>query len=126
MKEREWHKEKIVSIDFDGVLAEYDGYKGEDIVGEPIDGAKKFVLKLIKSGYKPIIFTVRKPEIVSKWIQENSFPDIEITNIKHPSVIYIDDRCIKFNGDYSKLVGDLKNFNVYWRSKDHKIFDEFE
>jgi hypothetical protein len=124
MKNREWHKEKIVSIDFDGVLAKYNGYKGENIVGDPIDGAKDFVSKLIESGYKPMIFTVRDIEVVSEWIKNNNFPNIEITNIKRPSLVYIDDRCIKFDGDYSKLIEDLGNFDVYWRDKDYGIFDE--
>jgi len=126
MEEREWHKEKIVSIDFDGVLAQYDGYKGEDIMGEPINGAREFVLKLINSGYKPMVFTVRKPEFVLRWIEKNDFPNMEVTNVKRPSLTYIDDRCIKFNGDYSTLTRSLKEFNVYWRDKDHKIFDDLK
>lgn len=29
---RDWSKERIICIDFDGVLANYAGYKGEDIL----------------------------------------------------------------------------------------------
>ncbi len=39
----DWVKERIVSIDFDGVLSQYDGWKGEKITGVPIVGAKEFI-----------------------------------------------------------------------------------
>lgn len=124
MKNREWHKEKIVSIDFDGVLSQYDGWKGENVTGKPIEGARSFILNLIKSGYKPVVFTARKPELVSNWLNEFGFPDIEVTNTKYPSLVYIDDRCVKFDGDFSKLSDDLKEYDVYWRKKEGKIFDD--
>jgi len=126
MKNREWNKEKIVSVDFDGVLSQYDGWKSEDITGEPIKGAKEFILNLIKSGYKPVVYTTRKPKLISDWLKEFGFPDIEVTNIKYPSLVYIDDRCVKFNGDFSKLIDDLKEYDVYWRKKEHKIFDKLK
>ena len=110
---RQWHKENIVSIDFDGVLAQYEGWKGADIVGEPIKGAKDFILSLIKSGYKPLIFSTRQPKLISNWLKKFDFPDIEISNIKRPSTVYIDDRCVKFDGDFTKLVSDLKEYDVY-------------
>lgn len=126
MENREWHKEKIVSIDFDGVLSRYNGFQGENITGKPIDGAKEFILNLIDSGYKPIVFTTRKPKLISNWLKKFNFPDIEVTNTKYPSSVYIDDRCVKFDGNYSKLVNDLREYDVYWRKKDYKIFDKLK
>lgn len=126
MKNREWHKENIVSIDFDAVLSQYDGWQGEDITGKPIDGAKEFILNLIDSGYKPVVFTTRKPKLISNWLKEFGFPDIEVTNVKYPSLVYIDDRCVKVDGDFSKLADNLKEYEVYWRKKDNRIFDKLK
>lgn len=126
MKKRDWHKEKIVSIDFDGVLSQYDGWRGENITGEPIKGAKEFILNLINLGYKPVVFTTRKPELISQWLKEFGFPDIEVSNIKYPSLVYIDDRCIKFDGNFLKLIDDLKEYKVYWSKRDYKIFEKLE
>lgn len=126
MEKREWSKERIVSIDFDGVLAQYDGWKGEEVTGEPIEGAKEFILRLIEAGYQPVVFTSRKPAIISDWLKKFDFPDIEVTNIKYPSLVYIDDRCVKFDGDFSQLTDDLKEYDVYWRKKDRKIFDDLK
>lgn len=124
MKKRNWHKERIVSIDFDGVLASYNGWKGENVTGKPIKGAKEFVVRLTESGYTPVVFTTRKPTTVTAWFKKHDFPKIEVTNTKYPSVVYIDDRCVKFDGSYTKLTKDLKNYDVYWRKKKTKIFDK--
>lgn len=126
MKNHNWHKEKIVSIDFDGVLSQYNGWQGKDIIGKPIIGAKEFILSLINSGYKPVVFTTRKPSLISSWLKKFNFPDIEVTNTKYPSLVYIDDRCIKFDGSFSKLFSNLKDYDVYWRKKNHKIFNELK
>ncbi|NTV55281.1 MAG: hypothetical protein HGA16_02160 [Candidatus Moranbacteria bacterium] len=122
---RDFHKERIVSIDFDGVLSKYDGWKGEDILGDPFPGAKEFVLRLIETGYTPVVFTTRKAVRVKPWLSEFGFPDIEVTDRKYPSLAYIDDRCIRFDGDFSRFEDDLRTFDVYWRNKKDRIFDAF-
>lgn len=116
---------RVVSIDFDGVLAEYDGWKGEEVFGVPIAGAKEFVSRLIRTGYTPVVYTVREVSGVQNWLSEYEFPEIEITKEKVPSVAYVDDRCVKFDGDFTKFYEELEHFDVYWRKKDDKIFDAF-
>jgi hypothetical protein len=125
MKNHERQK-NIVSIDFDGVLSQYDGWKGKNIIGKPIDGAKEFILNLINSGYNPVVCTTRKPKLIKNWLKEFDFPNIEVSNVKYPSLVYIDDRCVKFDGNFSKLVDNLKEYDVYWRKKDYKIFDKLK
>jgi len=113
-----------VCVDFDGVLAKYEGFQGEDHYGEPIQGAKEFLEKLNFVGLDFVIFTSHNPEEVKKWFKKYAFPEPkEITNKKIPAPVYIDDRVIKFEGNFSKLLSDLKNFNVYWKSK--KIFEKY-
>ena len=123
MNMRDWSKERIFCIDFDGVLANYAGYKGEDILWEPITWSKEFVLLLQKKGFTPVIFTTRKEIYLKEWLQTYDFPDLEITNTKYPAWIYIDDRCLKFDGNYDKLVSDMQNFEVYWEKRDKKRFE---
>lgn len=38
-----------------------------------------------------------------------------VTNVKTPAYIYLDDRALKFNGDYGKTLNEIENFNVYWK-----------
>ena len=49
---------------------------------------------------------------------------IEVTNIKYPAIVYIDDRCVQFKGTFKQLIDDLKKFEVYWYDKPKKYFDE--
>jgi len=114
----------IVCIDFDGVLANYDGWKGKEVLGEPIKGAREFVDKMIGLGYTVIVFTTRESKYISPWLEKYGFPKMEVTSKKIPAKVYIDDRCQKFEGDYQRLVEDLKSFDVHWRNKEKKIFDK--
>lgn len=49
---------------------------------------------------------------------------MKVTNFKYPAKVYIDDRNIQFNGDFDRLKEDLKEYDVYWRNKANKIFEE--
>jgi len=113
-----------ICIDFDGVLATYTGWQGEDHLGKPLPGAKEFLKKLVSLDLDFSILTTRNAKKVREWFEKYELPmPKEITNQKKPSPVYIDDRSIKFTGDFKKLVQDLKEFNVYWKSK--KIFEEY-
>ena len=38
-----------------------------------------------------------------------------ITNVKEPSYLLIDDRCIKFDGNYYELQKQIENFKVWYK-----------
>ena len=50
-------KPKHVCVDFDGVLAEYDGWKGPENLGMPREGAAEFLQSIVDLGMKVIILT---------------------------------------------------------------------
>lgn len=52
-------KKKNVAVDLDGVLAQYDGWKGRDHIGHPIKGAREFLLDLRERGYRVVVYTTR-------------------------------------------------------------------
>lgn len=108
-------KKKIL-IDLDGVLNVYNGKYEPDTIPDIKDGAREFVENLSKN-FDLYLFTTREKTLSEKWLNENKlnmyFEDI--TNIKIPAYLYIDDRCICFNGDFKKLLSEINNFNVYWK-----------
>jgi hypothetical protein len=99
---------KIVAVDVDGVLAQYDGWKGIDHIGDPILGAVEFTRDL--SAYVDVlIFTSRcceelnKPEKAHllrdrlvKWLDQHGFTyaDVYVGQGKPPASAYIDDRAV--------------------------------
>ena len=50
---------RTVCVDFDGCLAEYDGWKGATVLGEPLPGAKEFMEMLHGMGIEVVIYTCR-------------------------------------------------------------------
>lgn len=99
---------KTICVDLDGVLADYDGWKGIDHIGDPIEGAKEFLEKL-KKDYIVSIFTTRcNPNInkghtveelaakVKIWLDKNEMPyDNVYTDQGKPLCeFFIDDRAL--------------------------------
>jgi hypothetical protein len=51
-----------VAVDLDGVLAEYDGWKGVKHIGDPIPGARQFIERL-REHFRVVLFTTRTSTI---------------------------------------------------------------
>jgi len=102
-----------IAIDLDGVLDDYTGYTSE--IPAIRKGAKNFIIELSKD-YELVLFTTRSSKLATKWLIENKIDKYfkDVTNVKPLAVMYIDDRAVKFNGDYNQTLQDIKNFKVYY------------
>ena len=109
------YKKKIL-IDLDGVLNEYDGNYDESFIPEVKNGAKEFLEELSKHA-ELYLFTTRNLLLSSKWLIDNNLDKYfkDVTNIKLPSFLCIDDRCVRFGGKYDELLKDVNEFKVYWK-----------
>ena len=98
---------RTICVDMDGVLAKYDGWKGVDHIGEPIDGAREFLRKLSKK-YEVAIFTTRcnavaqseytERELIEKvrdWLQKHEMHWDLIIPGKPLCVGFVDDNAIR-------------------------------
>jgi len=110
------HYKKTILIDLDGVLNTYIGDFDENKIPPIQQDAKNFILNLAKN-FIVKIFTTRNKIQTAKWIIENGLEDIiqDITNIKEPCWLFVDDRCLKFNGDYSLLKKEIENFKPWYK-----------
>ena len=109
---------KTLMIDLDGVLSNYSKYE-ENYIPDIKQGAKNFLEKLYKSNkYELVLFTTRNTELAQKWLENKNIACYfkEITNIKKPAYIYIDDRALKFNGEFDKTFEEIEKFKVYWKN----------
>ena len=108
---------KRILIDLDGVLNEY-GHEpyDENSIPEIKAGAIDFVKELSKFA-ELYLFTSRNLMLSSKWLFDNKIDHYfkDVTNIKIPSYLYIDDRCVCFRGNYEQTLSEIINFNVYWK-----------
>ena len=107
---------KTILLDLDGVLNTYDGNYDKNYIPPIKNGAYKLI-KELSEDYKIVIFTSRNSLIASKWVIENGLDKYveNVTNVKEPAYLIIDDRCINFNGDYSELVDKIKKFEVWYK-----------
>ena len=107
---------KTLLIDLDGVLNTYSGNFDKNVIPEIKAGAKEFLEK-ISQDYDIKIFTTRNRLLTSKWLVENKIDNYvsDVTNVKEPAYLHVDDRCICFNGDFDKTIDKIKNFEVYWK-----------
>ncbi len=109
-------KHKKILIDLDGVLNKYgkEPYD-ENNIPEIRDGAEEFIKEL--SDYAELyLFTSRNIMLSVKWLFDNKIDSYfkDVTNVKIPSYLYIDDRCICFRGKYEQTLKNIKTFKVYW------------
>ena len=88
-----------IGVDLDGVLAHYDGFKGNTVIGEPIRPMIAFVKSLLKRGEIVKIFTSRAEagkeavDAIKAWLIKNGLPPLEVTNVKdHRMILAYDDR----------------------------------
>ena len=110
---------KKILIDLDGVLNEYGKENfNENYIPEMKKGAKEFLEKLSQNA-DLYLFTSRNLLLTSKWLVNNNLDKFfkDVTNLKIPSFLYIDDRAVCFEGDYNKTLKIVNNFEVYWEKQ---------
>ena len=99
-----------VCLDLDGVLAQYDKWRGVDHIGDPVPGALEFTKKLAKIA-EVVIFTSRCAQDVAEgsritpgqlrihvieWLEKHKFPftDVYTGQGKPRAAAFIDDRAV--------------------------------
>ena len=101
---------KKILIDLDGVLNQYGKEKfNENYIPEIKVGAYEF-LESLSQNAELYLFTSRNLMLATKWLINNNLDKFfkDVTNVKLPSYLYIDDRTICFKGDYHKTLEEMK------------------
>ncbi len=109
---------KTILIDLDGVLNYYDGKYNSDYIPPIREDAIDFIKKLSDS-FEIKLFTARNLLLASKWVIENGLEQFikDITNIKEPAWLYVDDRCINFDGNFDNLTNNIYSFEPWHKAK---------
>lgn len=101
-----------IGVDLDGTLAQYDGWKGPEHVGEPVPAILAKVRQWMAEGRIVKIFTARacKPDevkYVRAWLQKHGLGKLEVTNVKDfgMQVLY-DDRAVQVEPNTGRIVGE--------------------
>ena len=109
-----------VAVDFDGTLTAYDNHDALPSP-PPLDGAREFLEKLQDAGKHVIVFTHRPVDQVVEWLRDNGMFDLVlggVTNIKPEASAYLDDRAVRFDGDFEQAFKDVtkkKRIRAWWQ-----------
>lgn len=112
------NKKKLISMDLDGVLNNYNGNYKKHMIPTIKKGAYKFLKKLSENYYIEI-FTVRDKEITKNWLADNNLLKfiVGISNHKNPlASVILDDRAVNFDGNFDKAFETIATFNPYWKN----------
>lgn len=121
----ETKKTRSYAFDFDGVIGEYDGFKGPDHFGKPIEAVVGAIRTLKDQGHKIIIYSTRGEEMLKKYCLDNNIPvdyfnrnpELEGENPGKPiAYVYVDDRTVCYRGQSTEeLVNEILKFKAYWQ-----------
>lgn len=111
-------REQSIAVDFDGVVAEYDGWKGAAVIGSPRTDVVEVLQTLRSEGWKIIIHTTRSASEICEYLVAHNIPHDEINQNssyqnagpKPVATIYWDDRALRYSGD---AFADLKQIRSY-------------
>ena len=109
---------RTVCFDFDGVLAQYDGWKGPEHFGDPLPQMSQVCELLQDRGWQLVVHSTREPLGIKAWLIAHGFPaGIHVTDRKPRAVVYVDDRGLRFEGppgDATKLVETIESYRTWW------------
>ena len=110
-----------VAVELDGTLAQYDGWKGHHIIGDPFPGAQAFI-RCLQRRFHVVLYTARVADnlssrraklAVENWLREHGFPPVAVYDgIGKPIASwYVDDRAVTLaptvdtaDADYARVL----------------------
>jgi hypothetical protein len=112
---------KTIAVDFDGVIADYDGWKGFGVLGPPRRDVVEALRLLDAEGWKIIIHTTRGEAEISAYLLQHAIPHQEINRnsdyrtkgVKPVADVYWDDRAFRYSGDARRDIQGIRRFRTW-------------
>ena len=112
---------RTIAVDFDGVIAEYDGWKGTGVLGSPRRDVLDVLQTLFAEGWKIIIHTTRGRQEISGYLIQHRIPHHEINQnsdyrtqgTKPVADVYWDDRAFCYSGDGKRDLEQIRHFRTW-------------
>lgn len=107
---------RTICLDFDGVVNSYrSGWSGIDSIPDPpIHGTERAIDRL-RRDYRVVIHSARCAtetgrQAIEAWLKKYNIEVDEVCEHKPPALVYIDDRAIRFQGNWADTMTALNEF----------------
>lgn len=124
---------KTIAVDFDGVISKYDKFLGKGVFSPPVDGVAKGMQELRDAGWIIIVHTTRsETDCILSYMEKYSIP-FDFINYNPKNVllglslgkpiadVYLDDRAIRFDGNWGQdIIDNINNAKEWWRDRCQK------
>lgn len=114
---------QTVVVDFDGVIHSYtSGWKGADVIPDPPTPGTREAIAKLRESYTVVVVSSRCHqeggiEAIKTWLAMNGIEVDLITNDKPPHIVVIDDRAIRFNGEWDSVIESIPVASIPWNKK---------
>ena len=104
-----------IALDFDGVLHQYrNGWTGHVPEEPPVPGALEFVQYLLLRGWTVVVYSARAKQQegadgICRWLDQHGFPPLHVAVGKPTASAYVDDRAVRFDGDFDLIARQLSH-----------------
>lgn len=110
-----------IAVDFDGVIANYDGWEDIGTFGPPREDVIDTLMTLRNEGWRIVVYSCRPSSEIAPYLVENSVPFDEINQNSSSSTggpkpvatVYWDDRACQYSGDARKDLEIIRNFRTW-------------
>jgi adenylylsulfate kinase len=114
-------KQLTIAVDFDGVLAEYDGWQGCEVLGAPRPDVIQVLRILRDEGWKIIIHTTRDARHITDYLRSHCIPYDEINQNssytnggpKPVATVYWDDRALRYSGNALRDLESIRQLRTW-------------
>ena len=114
---------QTVVLDFDGVIHSYSsGWKGADNIPDlPTIGAKE-AIEFLREKYIVVVVSSRchQPggiEAIKEWLKKYEIEVDDVTSNKPPHIVVVDDRALRFEGDWTAVISSIEVASIPWNKK---------
>lgn len=119
-------EKQTVIVDFDGVVHSYaSGWKGAAVIPDPPSPGTREALAALRERYRVVIVSSRchqegGPQAIREWLALHGIEVDDVTPHKPPHVVVIDDRALRFDGDWQAVLAGIEKASVPWNKKDNQ------
>jgi hypothetical protein len=114
-------RQPTIAVDFDGVIANYEGWEDTGAFGEPRKDVIEALEILRTEGWKIVVYSCRATSEIAPYLVQHRVPFDEINQnssrptagCKPAATVYWDDRACRYSGDAKKDLDEIRNFRTW-------------